>query len=235
VLSSEIISQLDTFLSVHPTGTIVVYGPTACGKTAMSIDIAKYCNSEIVSADARQIYTGLDIGTGKITPEEMQNIPHYMIDVCSVEDEFSVYTYRDMATTYIENIRNKGKPPILCGGTGLYIDSVVYARSYIQIPVDTALRTELEDIRIQQGNTALWNRLHAIDPVYARTLHPNNYQYVMRGIEVYIQSGKSKMDIVDEKKLLAPTLFLTPYTDNPTNRDILYTHIDERVENMFKI
>ncbi len=210
---------------------IVIYGPTACGKTALSIEVAQYLRGEVISTDSRQIYRYMDIGTGKITPEEMQWVPHHMIDIIDPSEAFSVIDFREMAMPIIERIWNEKKIPILCGGTWLYTDSIIYERSYAEIETDWNLRNELEEYRLAHGNIALWEKLHTIDPGYADTLHPNNYRYVVRGIEVYTKIGQSKWDIKNESKLKYDTLFITPYDGD---RLVLYDRINLRVKEMFE-
>ncbi len=226
------IEALDIFIKTETDlpKIIVIYGPTACGKTALSIEIAKYLGSEIISADARQIYRHMDIGTGKIKPEEMQGIRHHMIDIIDPSDSFSVIDFREMAVPIIDRLWIEDKIPIVCGGSWLYIDSIIYERSYPQIETDWNLRNELEVYRIAHGNMALWERLHTIDPEYADTLHPNNHRYVVRGIEVYTKFGQSKGSIKDGNTLKYTTLFLTPYDGDRTG---LYLRIDARVQEMF--
>ena len=209
---------------------IVIYGPTACGKTALSLDIAEHLRSEIVSVDARQIYRWLDIGTGKIQPSEMRWIPHHMLDVLDVREAFSVVDFKSMSFPILTRIQSEWKIPILCGGTGLYIDSLIFERSYSEGEIDWSLRNELEDFRQKNGNEALWQKLYEIDKSYAETLHVNNYRYVIRGIEVFTKTGKSKWAIQDTPEPIFDTLFLTPYDGN---REALYTKINARVEEMF--
>lgn len=224
--------RLDAFLKQASSvpSIIVIYGPTACGKTALSLDVARRLDSEIISVDARQIYRGMDIGTGKITPEEMGTIRHHMLDVIDPSEKFSAVQFRNIAMPILENLWQQKKIPILCGGTGLYIDSLIYERTYPANEADWDMREELEAFRIAHGNEALWKKLEAIDPEYAKTLHPNNYRYVMRGIEVYTKTGQSKSTIIDTPKLKYHTLFLTPYDGD---REKLYSRIDTRVAGMF--
>lgn len=233
-MDSSIQESLDTFLQSKSDlpKIIVIYGPTACGKTALSIEVAKYLRSEIISTDSRQIYRHMDIGTGKITSDEMQWVPHHMIDIISPSERFSVVDFRHRAMPIIEQLWNNNQVPILCGGTGLYTDSIIFERSYPEGEIDWKFRNELEDFRLKNGNEALWERLNTIDPEYAKTLHPNNYRYVMRGIEVYTNIGHSKQDIKNENKLKYHTLFLTPY-DN--DRVTLYNRINARILEMFEI
>jgi tRNA dimethylallyltransferase len=186
--------NLEAFLSQkgEKPKIIVIYGPTACGKTSLSIEIAKRLETEIISVDARQVYKHLNIGTGKVTPEEMQGIVHHMLDIIELDRVYSVVDFQREAEEHMRNILAKGKIPILCGGTGLYIDSLVFERSYSESTIDWDLRDELEAYRLTHGNEALWKKLHAIDPSYAETLHINNYRYVIRGIEVFTKTGISK-------------------------------------------
>lgn len=224
--------NLETFLtsSSDRPKLIVIYGPTACGKTAFSIDLAKKLDTEIISADSRQIYRYLDIGTGKVTEEEKQWIPHHMLDILEPDEDYSVGEYKKAVTPIIEKLHKKWKIPILCGGTGLYIDSIIYNLSIPELPPDWDYRAQMEVIRLEKWNDFLWQRLHELDPEYAATLHPNNYRYVMRGIEVIEKTGKSKMETKDDRTLVYDTLFLTPYDGD---RAKLYARIDTRVAGMF--
>lgn len=242
-MQNEIKQKVWDFLSDTNTidpKIIVIYGPTACGKTGLSLDIALFLREEwlvphIISADSRQIYRGMDIGTGKITHEEMQWIPHHMIDIIDPSEAFSVVDFRNR----VENLDmwkswrwgDKNIVPIICGGTGLYLDSLVLKRTYPTIEADWELRADLEKIRVEQWNKALWKILDDMDKEYAKILHPNNYRYVMRGIEVFKKSGQSKLEITDEQKCIFDTLFLTPYD---WDRVSLYEKINIRVSEMFK-
>ena len=212
---------------------IVIYGPTACGKTGLSLEIAESLETEIISADSRQIYRGLDIGTGKIRRDEMKWIPHHMIDIIEPSESFSMVDFAHRALPMIDRIQSQGKVPILCWGTGLYIDSILYTMDYPDTPPDWWYRAELENIRKNEGNITLWNMLQSIDPEYASELSPGNYRYVMRGLEVIRDTGKSKRESQNTKTPRFSPLFLTPYSDSPENRKELYTRIDSRVEKMF--
>lgn len=210
---------------------IVIYGPTACGKTALSIDVAKHIESEIISVDSRQIYRGMDIWTGKIKQDEMQGIPHHMIDICDPSEVFSVVDFVRWALPIIERIESGWKIPILCGGTGLYIDGLISEMSYPDVSPDWAYRAELEEIRISKWNQKLWNMLEEVDPDYAHTLEPENYRYVMRWLEVYRQTGQSKWLSRWQKIQRFSPLYITPYDD--IHRETLYQNINTRVEYMF--
>ncbi|MDD2908005.1 MAG: tRNA (adenosine(37)-N6)-dimethylallyltransferase MiaA [Candidatus Gracilibacteria bacterium] len=209
---------------------IVIYGPTASGKTGLSIEIAKKLNTEVISTDSRQIFRELDIGTGKIMHDEMKGIKHYMIDIISPNSEYSVGEFKNEAEKHINEIISNGKIPVLCGGTGLYMDSLIYDFDIPKVPADEVLRDKLEKERLEFGNMYIWNKLKDLDPEYALELHPNNYRYVIRALEVKILTGKSKKDFRTEKKLKYDVLFLTPYSGN---REELYEKIDLRIKQMF--
>ncbi|MDP2090759.1 MAG: tRNA (adenosine(37)-N6)-dimethylallyltransferase MiaA [Candidatus Gracilibacteria bacterium] len=209
---------------------IVIYGPTASGKTSLSIEMAKYINSEIISTDSRQIFKGLDIGTGKVTNREMEGIIHHMIDIITPDKQYSVGEFKKSAEKIIEDIHTKGRIPILCGGTGLYIDSLIYDFKIPEIPADEQLRTKLEQEALKNGNEYVYNKLVELDSEYAKELHPNNTRYVIRALEVKMLTGKSKSEFREEKILKYDTLFLTPYNGN---REELYKNIDKRVKYMF--
>ena len=176
----------------------------------------------------------MDIGTGKITETEKEGIPHHMIDIIDPDTDFSVVDFQLQATPLLENLLVRGKTPILCGGTGLYLDSLILERNYLGTVPNAKRRKELEDFRDTHGNEALWEKLFAIDPEYARELHPNNTTYVIRGIEIFEETGKSKRESFQVPTLKYPVKFLTPYEDNESSRKVLYEKINTRVEGMFR-
>ncbi|MCK9272611.1 tRNA (adenosine(37)-N6)-dimethylallyltransferase MiaA [Candidatus Gracilibacteria bacterium] len=210
---------------------IVIYGPTASGKTSLSIDIAKQLNSEIIGADSRQIYKLLNIGTGKITEEEKQNIPHHMIDILDIDQDYSVGEYKKEAEKIINSLHTEGKIPIICGGTGLYIDSIIYNFDIPEVEPDWDYRNKLEELRLEKGNEYLWDMLNKVDPEYAITLSPANYRYVIRGLEIFEKTGKSKLDLKGKSTPKYDVLFLTPYDGD---RPKLYDRINARIEEMFE-
>lgn len=210
---------------------IVIYWPTACGKTDLSIKIAKFLNSEIISTDSRQIFKWLDIWTGKVTEEEKEGIIHHMIDIIEPNQEYSVWEFKKEAEKIIKNIFKKWEIPILCWGTWLYIDSLIYDFKIPKVPADPILREKLEDERIKFWNEFIWKKLQEIDPDYASELHPNNYRYVIRALEVKILTWKSKKEFREEKNLKYDTFFITPYD---WNREKLYEKIDLRIKSMFE-
>ena len=210
---------------------IVIYWPTACGKTDLSIKIAKFLNSEIISTDSRQIFKWLDIWTGKVTEEEKEWIIHHMIDIIEPNQEYSVWEFKKEAEKIIKNIFKKWEILILCWGTWLYIDSLIYDFKIPKVPADPILREKLEDERIKFWNEFIWKKLQEIDPNYASELHPNNYRYVIRALEVKILTWKSKKEFREEKNLKYDTFFITPYD---WNREKLYKKIDLRIKSMFE-
>lgn len=210
---------------------IVIYGPTASGKTSLSIDIAIMLESEIISADSRQIFRFLDIGTGKIKESEKNGITHHMIDIITPEKEYSVGEYKREAKEIIKSLHKQWKIPIIAWGTGLYIDSLIYDFDIPKVPADKDLRAKLEKEAEELGNDFIYQKLCKLDPEYAQTLHPNNRAYIIRALEVKLLSGKSKSTFKKEKILSYDTFFLTPYDGN---REALYEKIDTRVDAMWK-
>ena len=227
-----VLDKVDTFLatpSLLPK-IIIIYGPTACGKTGLSIELAKYLKTEIIGADSRQIYRYMDIGTGKVTSEEMQWIPHYMIDIRNPDEEYSVGAYQKDVFPIIQNIQGRGKVPILCWGTGLYLDSVAFHFDIPPMEPDWEYRDSLDKIRLEKWNEYLWNKLFVLDSEYAKTIHPNSHHAVIRALEVLEKTGKSKSELRVKNDPLFDVLFLTPYDGD---RARLYERINARIEEMF--
>lgn len=209
---------------------IVIYWPTASGKTWLSIEIAKYLNSEIISTDSRQIFRELNIWTWKIKEDEMEWIQHYMIDIINPDQEYSVAEFKELAEQNMDIIFKKWKIPILCWGTWLYIDSLIYDFNIPRISANNEIRTKLENEAKEFWNDYVYDKLVKLDNEYAKELHPNNIRYVIRALEVKILTWKSKKDFREEKKLKYDVLFLTPYD---WNREELYNKINTRVWMMF--
>ena len=168
---------------------IVVAGPTASGKTSLAIDIAKTLDGEIVCADSMQIYKYMDIGTAKATRDEQAQCPHHLMDIVEPDCEFSVADYTELAHKTISDIISRGKTPIMCGGTGLYIDSVVNDVEFGEFENDYTLRRELEELAKKEGSQRLIDMLSEFDPLSAKKLHPNNLKRIIRAIEFYKVSG----------------------------------------------
>lgn len=209
---------------------IVIYWPTGAWKTSMSIEVAKEIDSEIIWTDSRQIFKYLDIWTWKITEEEKQWVPHHMIDIITPDKEYSVWEFKKSAEEIISEIYSKWKIPILCWGTWLYIDSIIYDFNIPKIPADEKIRKVLEQEAEEYWNEYVYNKLVEIDPKYAAELHPNNIRYIIRAIEVKMITWISKMDFREEKKLKYDVLFLTPEVKD---REYLYNRINKRVGMMF--
>lgn len=210
---------------------IVVAGPTASGKTALAIDIAKSVGGEIVSADSMQIYKYMDIGTAKATAVERAMCPHHMIDIIEPDCDFSVADYAKLAHSEIESIINRGNIPILCGGTGLYIDSVVNDVDFGETDVDYALRDELMALAQEEGGETLIKMLAKFDPISAKRLHPNNLKRVIRAIEFYKTTGvpiseHQAMTKLKESRYNALSFMVTH------DREKLYGRINQRVDIM---
>lgn len=169
---------------------IVIVGPTAVGKTALSISLAKAFNGEIISGDSMQVYRGMDVGTAKIKAEEMNDIPHHLIDILEPNEPFSVADFQTQAKKAIRSVQDKGKIPFLAGGTGLYVNAVMYDYQFSQTGGDEGFRAEMEAIAEKDGNEALHARLKKVDPVSFKELHPNNLRRVIRALEVFHMTGK---------------------------------------------
>ena len=209
---------------------LVISGPTASGKTALSVACAKRLNGEIVSADALLVYKGLNIGTAKPTKGEMGGIPHYMIDVVAPTESFSASDYERLALPILEDIIARGKVPVLVGGTSFYLDALLYKRTLGGAPADEAVRKKYEAIFEQEGKEALFSLLQEIDPASAEVLHPNDKKRVIRALEIYELTGKRKSEQHDERIPRLPVLAVG--VDYP--REALYARIDARVDEMIK-
>ena len=209
---------------------LVISGPTASGKTALSVECAKRLKGEIISADALLVYKGLDIGTAKPTKGEMGGIPHYMIDVVEPTESFSVSDYERLALPILEDIVARGKVPILVGGTSFYLDALLYQRTLGGAPADEGIRQKYEAIFEKEGKEALFSLLREIDPASAEVLHPNDKKRVIRALEIYELTGKRKSEQHDERTPRLPVLAVG--VDYP--REELYVRIDARVDEMMK-
>ena len=223
-------------MRLQPNTLIVVVGPTASGKTALAIDLAKAVNGEIVSADSMQIYEGMDIATAKPLPEELAAVPHHLIGFVPVETPFSVADYAVLARTAINEIMNRGKTPILCGGTGLYVKAIIDNVQYSEtIPSDELLRERLRLFAEQKGNDALWKRLETIDPETARRIHPNNVGRVIRAIEVMEVSGRSIREHEADSRREPCPYHVIELGLRYQDREKLYRRINQRVDKMVEM
>ena len=209
---------------------IILTGPTAVGKTDLSIKLAKKINGEIISADSVQVYKKLNIGSAKITKEEMQGIPHYLIDILEPDMDFNVYTFKELSLKAIENIYDNNHIPIIAGGTGFYIQSVLYDINFAENN-DDGIRKKYEDIFAEKGVDYLYELLKKADPEYASTLHKNNVKRVIRALEFYEQTGK-KISEHNKEESERNSPFDFKYFVLNDDRKILYERIDKRVDIM---
>ena len=208
---------------------LVICGATATGKTSLAIDCAKALNTEIISADSQLVYRGLNIGTAKPSHAEMQGIKHHLIDVVSAKDSFSVSDYEERALPIIDRLLSEGKVPIVCGGTGFYINSILYNLGYGNAKADYAIRARYEQILQEKGKEYLFELLKSVDKESAEKLHPNDVKRVIRALEIYETSGKKKSEQNDEMKPRYD--YVAVAIDFP--REQLYRRIDNRVDIMF--
>ena len=217
--------------SVNKKPLIILVGPTAVGKTAASIGLAKALHGEIISGDSMQIFQGLDIGTAKISKEEMQGVVHHLIDIKDPWESFSVAEFKHLADEAIADIHGRGKVPIIVGGTGFYINSVLYEYHFGEADTDEAYRAQLEQYAAQQGNEALWQLLNEKDPASAQKLHSNDTKRVIRALEVLHMTGipaSERQSTVDKQTMRYDALYLA--LSMP--REVLYERINLRVDQM---
>lgn len=210
---------------------IILTGPTAVGKSALSVNLAKAVDGEIISADSMQVYRYMDIGTAKITEEEMQGIPHYLIDEMDPWDEFNVVVFQQRCKACMEKIYQKNKIPIIVGGTGFYIQSVLYDIDFTENDSDPVYRRRLEEFAKIHGSQLLHQELAKVDPASADTIHPNNVKRVIRALEYYQQTGEkiSEHNEVQRQKI-SPYRFVYYVLSLP--RPVLYDRINRRVDLM---
>jgi tRNA dimethylallyltransferase len=210
---------------------IILTGPTAVGKTTLSVRLAKAIGGEIISADSMQVYRRMNIGSAKITKEEMMGIPHHLIDVLEPNEEFNVTVFQEMAKAALKEIYSRGNIPIVAGGTGFYIQALLNDIDFTENGEDTSIREELEALAEEKGAEYLHGMLLAIDPDSAEQIHANNIKRVIRAIEYYRQTGECISEHNKrEREKKSPYDFLY-YVVN-TDRDILYQRIDKRVDQM---
>lgn len=212
---------------------IILTGPTAAGKTKLSIDLAHAINGEIISADSMQVYRHMDIGSAKIRPEEMQGIKHYLVDILEPSEDFNIVLFQKYAKQAIAEIYAKGKIPIIVGGTGFYIQSVLYDINFQQSDENPALRNELETIARQKGTRYLHDMLKECDEKAALEIHENNVKRVIRAIEFFKQTGK-KISEHNETERSKKSAYDSCYFVLTDERQKLYENIDRRVDIMME-
>ena len=212
----------------HSDKVVVVLGPTASGKSSLAVEIALKFGGEIVSADSVSVYKGLDIGSAKPSPEEMKGVKHHLIDVVSPKSSFSVGDYEELALPVVNDILKRGKLPVICGGTGFYINSLLYKMSYGLSKGNLEIREKYENMAREYGKETVYAVLKEKDPETAEKLHPNDMVRVIRALEIFEGTGVKKSEIKDE---LTPRFdYVALFPSMP--REILYERINERVDVM---
>ena len=211
---------------------IIFVGPTAVGKTEVSIEIASEIQGEIISADSMQIYKYMDIGSAKPTQEEIKDIPHYLIDEIDPSKPFSVSDYQKLAKQYIKQVVDKGKVPVVAGGTGLYVNALLFKMDFSSMPSDTGFRDKLEKEAEEYGNEHLHNRLKSIDTQLAERIHPNNVKKVIRAIEVYEQTGEIIKEF--EESFIPNEDYKYILIGLTRDREELYDRVNKRVDILIK-
>jgi tRNA dimethylallyltransferase len=210
---------------------IVICGPTASGKTSLSIEVAKKIDGEIISCDSMQIYKDMNIGTAKPTVEEMQGIPHYMLDFVLPSERYSVADFKEAATDRIEDILKREKVPIIVGGTGLYVDALTKNITYPEIEIDLEYRKQLEELIKENGLESLYEEAKKIDEKAMQTISKNDKKRIMRVLEIYHQTGKTKTQLESESRLTPPPYEYIVFAIN-MEREKLYERINKRVDIM---
>ena len=213
---------------------ICIAGPTASGKTALSIVLAKVLSGEVVSCDSMQVYRGMDIGTAKPTPEEMGNIPHHMLSVADPWEDFSVSCYCEMATPIVDDILARGKTAIIAGGTGLYMDALIKGNSFAPYP-STGRREELEALADREGIESVLCKLREVDPETADRVHLKDRKRIIRAMEVYLETGETITAHNRKTQAVPPRYNPIWFALEDENRQDLYDRIDARVDKMLEM
>ncbi len=209
---------------------IVICGPTASGKSAIAIEVAKALNTEIISADSLAIYKKLDIGTAKPTREELEKVTHHLIDVVEPKDNFSVSDFEALAIPVIERLLREGKNPVICGGTGFYVNSILYKLSYGETEANLEVREKYQKLYNENGAEYVFEELRKVDPKSCEKLHCNDVKRVIRALEIYYSTGKRKSDQQDKLIPRYEYIAVTP----EVNRETLYNRIEKRVDQMLE-
>ena len=213
---------------------IIIAGPTAVGKSAFSVKLARKINGSIISADSMQVYKGMDIGSAKITTTEMQGIKHYLIDICDPRDDYNVFLFQKAAKEALSEIYDAGKIPILTGGTGFYIQALLYDIDFDETAgEETRFRKELEAEALDKGSDFLYARLQEVDPESCETIHKNNTKRIIRALEYFLETGE-KISTHNENERKKPPAYNSAYFVLNDERALIYKRIDERVDVMLK-
>lgn len=213
---------------------IIIGGPTACGKTGFSIKLAKEIGGEIISADSMQVYRYMDIGTAKVTPEEADGVPHYLIDEFDPDEEYNVMIFQQKAKAYMEEIWAKGKTPIVVGGTGFYINALLYDNEFTETDGDTTFREECYALAQEQGAEVLYEKLKAVDPEYAAIMHANNVKRVTRALEYHHLTGQKFSEHNAEQKENRESPYDASVIILTMDREKLYERIELRIDLMLE-
>ncbi len=211
---------------------VCVVGPTAVGKTALSIEIAQRFNGEVISGDSMQVYRGMDIATAKVTPEEQQNIPHHLIDILRPDEDFSVFDFKARVTQLITDIRSRGRLPIIAGGTGMYLDSVIRDYALSEEKRDPLYEQKIAADIEKLGIDAVYDRLVEVDPEQAKKTHKNNVRRVIRALEVYDRTGQTMTEYQRNQEDSPYNVILIGLD---MDRALLYERINARVDQMVEL
>ncbi len=211
---------------------ITIVGPTAVGKTELSVEIAKRFNGEVISGDAMQVYKGMDIGTAKISPEEMQGIPHHLLDIKEPDEDYSAADFKIHVQALVQEIFDKGRLPIIVGGSGLYIQAALFDYNFPDIKRDEERTKQLEKQVQEEGIEKIYKRLQQVDPKQAEKIHPNNHRRVIRALEIYETTGKAKSEWEMEQTLESPYNIM--FIGLEMERKYLYERINLRVDLMIE-
>jgi tRNA dimethylallyltransferase len=226
---SEAKAEIEQFLENNQKGTVIIRGATATGKSKLSVLLSEYFSTEIISADSRQIFRKMDIGTDKISKEIRAKIPHHQIDIVNPDESYTAGQRKEDSEKTIENIIKKGKIPLIVGGTGLYIDTIYKNFSMPECPPDAALRKHLQQ-QEEQHSGFLYQALEKIDPEEARKLHPNSTRYLIRALEIFHLTGQTKTENYQQQPVKHPLLLLGLRREKEeTNR-----RINARIKEMIK-
>ena len=214
------------------TDITVIIGPTAIGKTDYSISLAKDLGAEIISADAFQVYRGLDIGTGKVRPQEMQGVLHHLIDIKNPDEPYSVSEFLSLSNAIIDSCRSRSIPIIICGGTAMYLRAFLYGYNVLDnTPSSPEIRTELEVLKKQKGLQFLWDELLAVDPMSAARIHPNDAHRIIRHLEIYRATGSTASSQRYQSSEMRQDVKIIGLN---AKRSIVYDRINKRVDMMIE-
>ena len=211
---------------------IAIVGPTAVGKTELSIEIAKRFNGEVISGDSMQVYKGMDIGTAKISSEEMQGVPHHLLDIKEPDEAYSAADFKVHVQRLVKEISDKGRLPIIVGGSGLYIQAALFDYNFPDIKRDEELTEQLEKQAQEEGIEEIYERLQQVDPKQAEKIHPNNHRRVIRALEIYETTGKPKSEWELEQTVETP--YNVIFIGLEMDRTELYEQINHRVDFMLE-